>query len=408
MENSNSRINFLTNMLDLIDKMTWHGIPNVFRSEQNYKKLIWIIFAILSISFCIFLINLSILNYLCFDHVTNVDIIYEQPMTFPTISMCSISDKNRILSRVINSCIFNNENCLHTQQYFTTYLDPEYGKCFRFNSGKRTNGSSIDLLNSSLAGRSDGLQLEIDEPEGSVIFVHNSSTPPYSNQKFDNLNGYSIFVPAGFYTDLAIDKTVIDRLDEPYNSCVHSIDDFKLNKTLYQFILSNNQTYSQQRCFKLCFDLYYLNENICNCPNDTGLGEVTEKCIIQMTDNDNIRKCIKNKRIEFNKLNLAEKCKDYCPLECDTIIYTGSLSFYLNKKNDSIIRLKIYFRELRYFLIDQQPKMESIDLISAIGGLFGLCLGASFLSFIEILEILIEIANFSFKTINLKKIRIMR
>ena len=228
MENSNSRINFLTNMLDLIDKMTWHGIPNVFRSEQNYKKIIWIIFAILSISFCIFLINLSILNYLSFDHVTNVDIIYEQPMTFPTISMCSISDKNRILSRVINSCIFNNENCLHTQQYFTT--------------------------------------------------------------------------------------------------------------------------------------------------------------------------------IEFNKLNLAEKCKDYCPLECDTIIYTGSLSFYLNKKNDSIIRLKIYFRELRYFLIDQQPKMESIDLISAIGGLFGLCLGASFLSFIEILEILIEIANFSFKTINLKKL----
>ena len=72
--------------------------------------------------------------------------------------------------------------------------------------------------------------------------------------------------------------------------------------------------------------------------------------------------------------------------------------------NDSI-KLKIYYRELKYLLISQQAKMELVDLISEIGGLFGLCLGASFLSFVEFLEIIIEFFKFSFHKIKLKKIR---
>jgi hypothetical protein len=51
----------------------------------------------------------------------------------------------------------------------------------------------------------------------------------------------------------------------------------------------------------------------------------------------------------------------------------------------------VYYEDLKYTLISQSPKTDTLSLISNIGGILGLLLGISFLSFIEILEIIIEI-----------------
>jgi hypothetical protein len=51
--------------------------------------------------------------------------------------------------------------------------------------------------------------------------------------------------------------------------------------------------------------------------------------------------------------------------------------------------LYIYYDDLRYTSISQQPKMMFFDLISSIGGLFGLFLGASFLSFADLVEVIL-------------------
>ena len=59
-------------------------------------------------------------------------------------------------------------------------------------------------------------------------------------------------------------------------------------------------------------------------------------------------------------------------------------------KNDTL-KLKAYYKDLNYLLISQEIKMEITDLVANIGGLFGLFLGASFLSFIEIFLLLFEI-----------------
>ena len=61
--------------------------------------------------------------------------------------------------------------------------------------------------------------------------------------------------------------------------------------------------------------------------------------------------------------------------------------------NQNLIIIYVYYKELKYTLINQQPKTETFDFISKIGGIFGLFLGISFMSFIEILEILFEIIN---------------
>ena len=112
------------------------------------------------------------------------------------------------------------------------------------------------------------------------------------------------------------------------------------------------------------------------------------------------------------------ECNKYCPLECYSISYelTSSFSSYPTRNyakksllnntiitskfqnetltydllKESVLSLNIYYDKLTYTGIKKDTKTELIDLISNIGGLLGLFLGISFLSFVEIIEIIIE------------------
>ncbi len=55
------------------------------------------------------------------------------------------------------------------------------------------------------------------------------------------------------------------------------------------------------------------------------------------------------------------------------------------------LSLIIYFEDLKYSLISQQPKIELFGLISNLGGILGLFIGFSFISLLEIIEILAEL-----------------
>ena len=61
------------------------------------------------------------------------------------------------------------------------------------------------------------------------------------------------------------------------------------------------------------------------------------------------------------------------------------------------VSVKIYFNEMKYTFISQKPKTEVVDLVSNMGGTMGLFLGVSFLSFVEIFELIVEISLILFK-----------
>jgi hypothetical protein len=118
---------------------------------------------------------------------------------------------------------------------------------------------------------------------------------------------------------------------------------------------------------------------------------------------------------------VEEKCSAHCPLECDsnsfqltisncdypTLAYADQLVNYssvLNRffPNQSlstitydqlkrhILAANIYFSDMKYTSIEEVEKVSFIDFVAGIGGTLGLFLGISFLSFIEIVDILIE------------------
>jgi hypothetical protein len=106
-----------------------------------------------------------------------------------------------------------------------------------------------------------------------------------------------------------------------------------------------------------------------------------------------------------------------CPLECHRAFYThtslvsDSLSrkkveldyanntiltktlrdLSLDKLKQSIVKLSIFYDELRYTEIVESERMTLVDLLSGLGGVLGLFLGASLLSFLEIAEIIAEL-----------------
>jgi hypothetical protein len=55
------------------------------------------------------------------------------------------------------------------------------------------------------------------------------------------------------------------------------------------------------------------------------------------------------------------------------------------------IYIRIYYEDLKYTWINQQPKIELFGLISNIGGSLSLFVGISFISFLELFEVFTEL-----------------
>ena len=70
-------------------------------------------------------------------------------------------------------------------------------------------------------------------------------------------------------------------------------------------------------------------------------------------------------------------------------LFNGNFTYEL--LSESYLEICVYFENLEYTEIRQEIKTTIIDLISNIGGLLGLFLGMSFLSFFEFLELFAQI-----------------
>ena len=67
----------------------------------------------------------------------------------------------------------------------------------------------------------------------------------------------------------------------------------------------------------------------------------------------------------------------------------SDLTYDSLKKN--LVQISVYYGDLGYQQFDEMEKMSISDLISNIGGTLGLFLGMSFLSFMEIIDVLLQI-----------------
>ena len=176
----------------------------------------------------------------------------------------------------------------------------------------------------------------------------------------------------------------------------------------------NLTTYDQNACIGLCYQDFLLQN--CNCyaaeyppiKNRTRCFSISQfECIANVSE------------IYFKSNNSASLCGFSCPIECDIINYQISTSissfptkYYLNllapkthlfngfdlkdqnvlnNVRNYILKVTVNYDKYGYTLINELPSSLPTDLIGNIGGQFGLFIGISLLSFVEILELLMEL-----------------
>ena len=147
---------------------------------------------------------------------------------------------------------------------------------------------------------------------------------------------------------------------------------------------------------------------------------------LKNNNDQKFKDCI-NKKVQnfFNNNDVQKDCSTFCPLECDTFYFQIENSFsqfpslneaqtLLNKSSirslypsgynityedlkNSFTSISVYYDDLSYTAITEDAKMSQVDLVSNLGGLLGLFIGLSFLSFGEILEAFFEIVFILFE-----------
>ncbi len=179
---------------------------------------------------------------------------------------------------------------------------------------------------------------------------------------------------------------------------------------MYEFIKKKSKyNYTQKDCYDLCLQKFTIEACECYDLNYPNLKEGVQPCI----ENDQLS-CANSEYMKFIKEDKM-KCLEYCPLECDDIIYEYTLSSadypteyaYQILKSDHhfsrynnltyemfkqrSLHVNIYYSKLGYLSVSQVKKVEFMDLLATIGGLLGFFIGMSLLSFIEFFEIGIDI-----------------
>jgi hypothetical protein len=399
------RKDYKTPIKEILSESSLQFVLRPTESKHYFVKVIWTIFLIVFFFLAIFFCTKSLQSYLEFETITSIYEIVEKETEFPTISICN--PNIRSFSITLLDLRFNGQILTSDwQNHIEKYKDVWYGDCYRFNSGFNMTKQKVPIKYLKRSGRNDGFNLEFYlDPRRDIgemlVYIHNHTMTP------STINNKAYYISSSCKNNFIVKKKIDIKLDSPFNDCYKNVSNSLSNKTLINFIQNKNRTYTQNECFDLCVNLVFNETNDCDATLTYDL-EVTIETIINSgtTRLQDKKACIQKFMDEFNKLDI---CNNYCPLECDSYTYditesvqpilgSGDLSSnfsypeFLTFKNftNTFFSVNVYFEDLVYTLITQQAKYEVFDLVSSIGGIIGLFIGFSFISLLEIFEIIAE------------------
>ncbi|XP_053551428.1 amiloride-sensitive sodium channel subunit gamma-like [Bombina bombina] len=318
------------------------------------------------------------------------------------------------LEEMLIFCNFHGQEC--NSSFFSAFINYKFGNCYTFNSQKgsdfKGNPVSTDPLNTTKAGFMYGLHLELfiqqieyvrdmTHSAGIRLLIHDQLQMPFPEDEGVN-------VPPGAETDIGMMKVHIDRLKTPYGS---QCTDGENIKNFYKDNYGSG--YTREACKRTCAQQNIM-EN-CGCshwefayPKDVGFPKCNLSNIV-------VRDCVKLYEFKFAHDDLI--C--HCPLQCKEDMYELTVSgsqwpstaFIENfakelkeiggqmkdiAENPSLIRdnfvkVVVYFKQLNFELIEEEPSMTEITLISNMGGLVGLWVGFSVCTLAEFFELFLDI-----------------
>ncbi|XP_040180394.1 amiloride-sensitive sodium channel subunit gamma-2-like [Rana temporaria] len=330
-----------------------------------------------------------------------------------------LSDEQKIemghqLEDMLIFCNFHGQEC--NASYFSAFINYKFGNCYTFNSQKPTDfkGNSVSTkpLNITKAGFMYGLHLELfiqqieyvrdmTHAAGIRLLIHDQTQMPFPEDEGVN-------VPPGAETDIGMMKVLINRLKSPYASQCTEGDGIK---NFYRDVYGAG--YTREACKRTCAQMNIIENCGCShwefaCPKDLGFP----KCNLS---NNLIRDCVKLYEFKF----AHDELNCHCPLQCKEEMYELTVSgsqwpssaFIENFAKelrewggqmkdiadnpvlirDNFVKVVVYFKQLNFEMIEEEPSMTEINLISNMGGLVGLWVGFSVCTLAEFFELFLDV-----------------
>ncbi|CAF1084842.1 unnamed protein product, partial [Brachionus calyciflorus] len=426
MKKSNLKTEIKKLVQDCIESSTSHGFPNIVRNENLFIKVLWSLCLVVSFGYCVYNLKNSFDDYFSYEVNTKITKERMSSIEFPTITFCNkIPFDNLKIFPIVKKGFKDLKN--ESLQYFNKtqntfdimlkieyelayralqfksgiknfehFMLPKFGNCYKFNSGKNSNGESVKLLNTTIPGVQYGLKLEIFtgypsnefdliRTNGVHLFIHNSSTIPFSD--FDGIS-----IPNGFETNVVVSQIHSSKLSQPFSNCIEDpTSKSSFDSNLYRRSIELFSKYQQKTCLVLCYDEYI--QNVCGCSRPEAFGiSINESCELTKMN------CTLNAYRSFYETQLSLECYKSCPVECFTIDYDYKVSqadfpspFYADvliehgklypnyarnfinydQIKKSVLAVNIYFDDVSIsFLKDNEAKSVN-QLVADIGGFMG-------------------------------------
>jgi hypothetical protein len=284
-----------------------------------------------------------------------------------------------------------------------------FGQTYRPDRSKKTGaayGLRLDLLFELLpSDPSQNLDV-LQEGVGVSLTINNQSNMPLSTERVE--------VRPGASTHIVLHKSVTTTLPAPYGSCINMTGNN--HSVIPALFINNGYAYRRLNCLEQCNQMYMIERCQCADIDMVNMGGA-KLCLTQVE-----QKCMATVNNELDKKAYAPGCSQMsvCPLECEITVYSHSqyqntfpspayasylatksgvqnifamnnMSYSYEKLQQSVVSVAVFFDDLHYELVSDAPSMELPDLVSGIGGMWGLFLGMSVLSVIEYVEIVIEL-----------------
>jgi len=335
-----------------LSNTTGHGLPQIVKPGNLFLNVLWVIFYVVAVSGCGFMIYQAVDQFCQFDVITMTKIKRETEMELPAVTICS-PDENTYNMIIECSGPSDKECIIKNLTLYDRGSLPEY--CVQLNSGK-----NVTELQSN-EGLGFGYILTLYKHK--VAHLYLAFTDNSARVVLEDVKEIVFF---GQFTELVLSKTVHTALGPPHSNCNQSTD------------------YRQVNCIEDC-DKSAMKE-ACGCGYDVEcpelsdqMSELSEKCL-----NVVLSKCNQECPVECNQVSFQSKRVD---IELEMILdyVEGSTNYYksivekkfsISEYSDDefkkrITMLFINFDKLETTEITQSPSISLTSLIANVGGLLG-------------------------------------
>ncbi|UJR18328.1 hypothetical protein I4U23_005230 [Adineta vaga] len=374
--------------------------------------------------------------FLNYTNSTNTNTFTKQQSLYISDFIQHIINENQSLNEyyyplkeMLIKCTYNELNCSIND--FVSFISPIYGLCYTFNADA-SNINNGQLHYNSENGMSGLLQLD--------LYLHSHQYVPYlsnavsivtmvhDNRKLPIIEKFGVQLIPGRRHKLGYSKSTTTFLPSPYTTCADTVTPEM--KALYDQFSGANYDYTIEICFTTAVQTYVYEQCGCVDPSQwsaryvlpLGSSTVIQSQLCSVSD-----LCYTNATTRFQSTpEIFHKYGSNCGLDCSNIefplkissslapmewdiddikafVESSSIPLPLNWsitwRNDiqtNYVGLDIVCETTRVTSYIQQASLSPVDVLSNIGGQTGLWIGISFLSLMELAEMLYRLIRHQF------------